>query len=151
MLLEDVCLEGLTLLNVGRSWIPSGKIVLYDYLFVLWEKSVSRKEQKTVPFLFFSFFFFLVLFCVGVVSGEELFLFKFSPLIGHIKQMITSTSHSETESRSVLLDSFRPHGLYHGILQARILEQVAIPFSRPSSQPRDGTQVSHIAGRFFIN
>ena len=33
-----------------------------------------------------------------------------------------------------------------GILQARILGWVAIPFSRGSSQPRDGTQVSHIAG-----
>ena len=31
----------------------------------------------------------------------------------------------------------------HGILQARILEQVAIPFSRGSSQPRDWTQVSN--------
>ena len=39
----------------------------------------------------------------------------------------------------------------HGILQARILEWVAFPFSRGSSQPRDRTQVSHIAGRFFIN
>ena len=37
----------------------------------------------------------------------------------------------------------------HGILQARILEWVAIPFSRGSSQPRDRTQVSRIAGRFF--
>ena len=36
-----------------------------------------------------------------------------------------------------------------GILQARILELVAVPFSRGSSQPRDWTQVSHIAGRFF--
>ena len=34
----------------------------------------------------------------------------------------------------------------HGILQARILEEVAFPFSRGSSQPRDQTQVSHIAG-----
>ena len=34
----------------------------------------------------------------------------------------------------------------HGILQARILEWVAFPFSRGSSQPRDRTQVSHIAG-----
>ena len=32
----------------------------------------------------------------------------------------------------------------HGILQARILEWVAFPFSRGSSQPRDRTQVSHI-------
>ena len=37
----------------------------------------------------------------------------------------------------------------HGILQARILEWVAFPFSRASSQPRDQTHVSHIAGRFF--
>ena len=39
----------------------------------------------------------------------------------------------------------------HGILQARILEWVAIPFSRGSSQPRDRTQVSCIAGGFFTN
>ena len=36
----------------------------------------------------------------------------------------------------------------HGILQARILEWVTMPSSRGSSQPRDQTQVSHIAGRF---
>ena len=35
------------------------------------------------------------------------------------------------------------------ILQARILEWVAMPSSRGSSQARDGTQVSRIAGRFF--
>ena len=37
----------------------------------------------------------------------------------------------------------------HGILQARILEWVAVPFSRGSSQPTEQTQVSHIAGGFF--
>ena len=37
----------------------------------------------------------------------------------------------------------------HEILQARILEWVAFPFSRGSSQPRDQIQVSHIAGGFF--
>ena len=37
----------------------------------------------------------------------------------------------------------------HGILQDRILEWVAIPFSRVSSQPRDRTQVSLIAGGLF--
>ena len=40
--------------------------------------------------------------------------------------------------------------LAHGILQARILEWVAIPFSRGSTWPRDKTQVFCIAGRFFI-
>ena len=37
----------------------------------------------------------------------------------------------------------------HGILQARILERVAFPFSSRSSQPRDRTQVSRVAGIFF--
>ena len=36
----------------------------------------------------------------------------------------------------------------HGILQARILQWVAFPFSRGSSPPRDWTQVSHIIGTF---
>ena len=40
--------------------------------------------------------------------------------------------------------------LFRGILQARILEWVAMTSSRESSQLRDRTQVSHIAGRFFI-
>ena len=39
----------------------------------------------------------------------------------------------------------------HGILQARILEWVAFPFSRGSSQPRDRTQVSCIARRFYTS
>ena len=37
----------------------------------------------------------------------------------------------------------------HGILQARILEWVAVPFSKGSSQPRDRTQFSCIVGGFF--
>ena len=42
-----------------------------------------------------------------------------------------------------------PGSSVHGILQARILVWVAIPFSRGSSQLRDQTQVSCIAGGFF--
>ena len=37
----------------------------------------------------------------------------------------------------------------HGVFQARVLEWVAISFSRGSSRPRDLTRVSHIAGRHF--
>ena len=39
----------------------------------------------------------------------------------------------------------------HGILQARILEWVALSISRGSSPPRDQTWVSRIAGRLFTN
>ena len=42
-----------------------------------------------------------------------------------------------------------PGSSVHGILQARTLEWVAVPFSRGSSRPRDRTQVSHITGGFF--
>ena len=47
------------------------------------------------------------------------------------------------------MDYHLPGSSVHGISQARILEWVAIPFSRGSSQPRDGTQVSCIAGGFL--
>ena len=52
-------------------------------------------------------------------------------------------------SDSDTMDFSLPGASVHGILQVRRLEWVAIPFSRGSSQPRDRTQVSHIAGRFF--
>ena len=42
-----------------------------------------------------------------------------------------------------------PGSSVHGISQARILEWVAISFSRGSSKPRDGTQVSCLTGRLF--
>ena len=48
-------------------------------------------------------------------------------------------------------DSSSPGSSVHGTLQARILEWVAIPFSRVSSLSRDQTQVSCISGRFFTN
>ena len=49
------------------------------------------------------------------------------------------------------MDSSPPGSSVHGILQARILQWVAIPFSRGSSWPRNQTGVSYIAGRFFTN
>ena len=42
-----------------------------------------------------------------------------------------------------------PSSSVHGILQARILECIAMPFSRGSSPPWDQTQVSGNMGRFF--
>jgi len=47
------------------------------------------------------------------------------------------------------MDCSLPGSSLHGIFQARILEWVAMPSSREASQPRDQTQVSHIAGRVF--
>ena len=64
-----------------------------------------------------------------------------------------SESESEVTQSSPTLcdpeDCSPPGSSIHGILQARILEWVAISFSRGSSRPRDRTQVSRIAGRYF--
>ena len=47
------------------------------------------------------------------------------------------------------IDCSLPGSSVHGIFQARILEWVAISFSRGSSRPRDRTRVSQIVGRCF--
>ena len=58
-------------------------------------------------------------------------------------------------SHLIMSDSLQPQQLAHqgalsmGILQARILEWVAMPSSREFSQPRDRTQVSQIVGGFL--
>ena len=49
------------------------------------------------------------------------------------------------------MDCNPPDSSVHGILQARILDLVAIPFSRGSSWPRDWTQVSCIAGIYYLS
>ena len=62
-------------------------------------------------------------------------------------------SESEVDQLCLTLcdpvDCSPPGSFIHGILHARILEWVAISFSRGSSQPRDWAQVSCIAGRCF--
>ena len=65
--------------------------------------------------------------------------------VGHILYLYWS------ESCSVMPDCLRHMDCVRGILQARILGWVAVPFSRESSQPRDWTQVSCIADRFFTS
>ena len=72
--------------------------------------------------------------------------------------LASSPTLLRSESCSAVSDSLQLHGLYSpwnspgrnsGV--ARIVEWVAFPFSRGSSQPRDRTQVSHIAGGFFTS
>ena len=48
------------------------------------------------------------------------------------------------------MDRAHQPSLYNGIVQTRILEWVAMPSSRESSQPSDRTQISRTAGRFFL-
>ena len=72
-----------------------------------------------------------------------------------IKNFFNSLAQNVYASHSVVPDSFHPidcsppGSSVYGILQARILEWIAFPFSRGSFQPRDPSQVSCFVGRFF--
>ena len=73
--------------------------------------------------------------------------------------MATGLERGESESESEVaqscptlldpMDCSLPGSSVHEIFQARMLEWIAISFPRGSSQPRNRTQVSHIAGRRF--
>jgi len=71
-----------------------------------------------------------------------------SPLMGGLQGSEGSESEI-AQSFPTLCEPHEPGFSVHGILQARILEWVAISFSREYSRPRAGTQVSLIAGRHF--
>ena len=67
-----------------------------------------------------------------------------------LKGQLTLTSKVKlAQSCPTLCDPM--HYTVHGILQARILHWGALPSSRGSSQPRDRTQASRIADRFFTS
>ena len=86
-------------------------------------------------------------------SHTSLILFRPS-LDQSPKQVFLQSTESESEVQScpTLCDPMEcspPGSSLHGILQARVLEWVAISFSRGSSRPKDRTQVSRIPGRHF--
>ena len=76
-----------------------------------------------------------------------------------IKAEIHAESHEESESEFAQscptlcnpMECSPPGSGIHGVFQARVLEWVAISFSRGSSQPRDRTWVSHTLGRRFYH
>ena len=72
------------------------------------------------------------------------------PSVLPAKPMNTVVGQSEISQRCPTLCSHTDYTV-HGILQSRVLEWIALPFSRGSSQPRDWTQVSCIAGGFFTS
>ena len=92
---------------------------------------------------------------ISVTTGETRTFYRtvFRPLSCSLITTLPPTA--VCVSWSVVSDSLRPQDCsstgssVHGVLQARILEWVAIPFSRGSSWPRDWTWVSYIARRFF--
>ena len=78
----------------------------------------------------------------------------FTPLLAFLSQQFTNSDDQRVKvkvAQSCLTLCNPMDYTVHGILQARILEWVTFLFSRGSFQPRNRTQVSHIAGRFLTS
>ena len=86
-----------------------------------------------------SFFFFLNLCIKGTFQTQKRIVSFFVPIVQKVKVKVAQLCPTLCDPMDYRV---------HGILQARILQWVAFPFSRGSSQPRDWTQVSHIIGTF---
>ena len=94
-------------------------------------------------------FLFMFFVCLKNIVIIFLLIYKRTLYIKEIYPMSVSNTVSKSQSGSCLVvsDSLWPHG----ILQARILEWVAFPFSRRSFPLRNWTRVSCIVGGFFTN
>ena len=108
---------------------------LFIYLLAIYIFPLVTSLFKSLFFLKSEFFYHWVLrvLCVFWMKWSEVFV---------LLSCLTRCNRMEYSS---------PGSSFHGILQARILEWVAIPFSRVSSWPRDWTQVSCIVGRLFTH
>ena len=122
---------------------PQG--LLSVFLYLAWPNMCLW--ALTVPWFLFINSFFLQAY-EGLASLEPN-LSTNLPQRTQSDTPLTVKKKVKSESHSVVSDSLQPHGLYSLWNFPRTLEWVAFPFSRVSSQPRDRTQVSCIAGRFF--
>ena len=115
-------------------WVNSGSWWWTGRSGVLW--FLGRKESDTTEWLIWSDAFkFDVIFIWKVLSTFE--VKKWS----EVAQLCPTLWDP--------MDCSLPSSSVHGIFQARVLEWVAISFSRESSRPRGRTQVSRIVGRRF--
>ena len=91
--------------------------------------------------------FYNVLHCSGSATNPS---YTYTHTHTHTYIYICACLVAQSMSDSDPMDCSSPSGTsVHGILQTKILEWVAIPFSRGSSWPRDWTGVPCVTGRFF--
>ena len=111
--------------RVGHDWSDSAAAAAAaaEYASMLLSQFVPPSPSPTVP---------TSLFCMSA-----------SPLGSEVRGSQSCLTLCDR------MDCSPPSSSVHGLLQA-IQEWVAVPFSRGSSRPKHRTQVSHIAGRFFL-
>ena len=110
------------------SFFPANPPIFPGSSLCLWN-SPSEISERLLSWLYFS---------VNSKVPEQNIILNF-------KVLVTQSCPTVCDP----MDCSPPGSSVHGVLQARTLEWVAISFSRGSSQPRDWTQISCIAGRFF--
>ena len=99
-------------------------------------------------------------YCTQNLILEPVFLLYKLPRQDHLPTALTTKAGKQSENQEKIyhvahhlssepMDCSPPGSSVHGILQARILEWIAIPFSKGSSALRNQTQVFCISGRFF--
>ena len=115
---------------------------ILEWVAISFSRGSSQPSGLNLHLLYCGQNFYFFFFLTTEPPGKPFYIF-------------TSVQFSSvTQSCPTLCDPMNcslPGCSVHGILQARMLEWVAISFSRGSSQPRNQTQVSCIAGRFFTN
>ena len=149
---------------LGSSYLGSLVLPVHGYVFFfrLWMLSaIIPSDTFLMPFsLSFSGTPIILMYtCLMLFQTSiKLFLFNkivflFAVLIGWFPLYYSQIKWSELAQSCLTLcdpmDCSLPGSSVHGIFQARVLEWVVISFSRGSSQPRDRTLVSRIAGKYF--
>ena len=123
-----------------------------NFLRLCWGSAGTMQHRSAAEFL---------LPCIQAEAGNFLIWahssLKELPSADHVSYNVLKhwTQNLKVLVAQSCLDSLWPHGCtlpgssVPGILQARILEWVVIPFSRGSSQPKDQTRVSYTADGFL--
>ena len=126
--------------KVGRSSLQKWDMAWGCLSFLTIPLAVSPSQVQASPLLYSS-----EVYSQGTHKSVMILVYAFCPrvvvagvLVAQSCLTLCNPMHCSPPGSSV-----------HGILQARILEWVAIPFSRGSSRSRDQTQVSFIVDRFF--
>ena len=127
--------------------VPNRPTLVLDHLIL------PYKSQKVCCDLFLHSFCLFCLFTLICIISVDLSLSP-SNLFCYVQSSFIPMGCIVLVTQSCLtlcspMDGSPPGSSVYGILQARILERVTIPFSRGSSWSRDGTWVSSIAGGFF--
>ena len=114
-----------------------------------WAYLLRSDEWTNVPVLIFWVVIGNILsFCVSAIGHLSQGQYYFSCIFLQVMCMCVLVAQS-CPTLGNPMDCSSQGSPVPGILQARILEWFAIPFSREAFQPWDRTQASHIVGRFF--